>query len=63
MANIKVRDLIGIAGADLFNDSESFIQDLSDYELALQGGVSPTFYFAVAATYAGATAAICYYYS
>jgi hypothetical protein len=41
MANVKVRDLTNIAGADLFSDSESFMQDLSDYELALQGGVTP----------------------
>jgi hypothetical protein len=38
MANIKVRDLTSIAGADLFSDSESFMQDLSDHELELQGG-------------------------
>jgi hypothetical protein len=41
MANIKVRDLTSIAGTDLFNDSESFMQDLSDDELALQGGATP----------------------
>jgi hypothetical protein len=39
MANIKLRDLTSIAGADLFNDSESFIQDLSDDGLAIQGGL------------------------
>jgi hypothetical protein len=38
MANIKVKDLISIAGTDLFNDSESFMRDLSDDELDLQGG-------------------------
>jgi hypothetical protein len=40
MANIKVKDLtqLSITGLDLFNDSESFIQDLSEYELNLQGG-------------------------
>jgi hypothetical protein len=38
MANIKVRDLTGIAGLDLLNDSESFIRDISKCELALQGG-------------------------
>jgi hypothetical protein len=41
MANIKVRDLTCIAGADLFSDSESFMQDLSEDELTLQGGVTP----------------------
>jgi tryptophan synthase beta subunit len=38
MANIKVQDLTSIAGADLFNDSESFMRDLSDREISLQGG-------------------------
>lgn len=38
MANIIVKDLTGITGANLFNDSESFMQDLSDSELELQGG-------------------------
>jgi hypothetical protein len=38
MANIKVHDLASIAGLDLFNDSESFIRDISKCELALQGG-------------------------
>ncbi len=38
MANIKVRDLTGIAGLDLFNNSESFIRDISKCQLALQGG-------------------------
>jgi hypothetical protein len=40
MANIKVRDLTNIAGADLFNDSESFMRYLSDDELSVQGGGS-----------------------
>ena len=39
MANIKVQDLISIAGIDLFSDSESFIRDLSDLEVDLQGGL------------------------
>jgi hypothetical protein len=40
MANIQVKDLTrsSIAGFDLFNDLESFIQDLSEPELNLQGG-------------------------
>jgi hypothetical protein len=41
VANIKVRDLTSIAGADLFNDLESFMQDLSSNELDLQGGKAP----------------------
>lgn len=41
MANIKVKDLTTIAGTDLFNDSESFMRDLSDYELNHTQGGSP----------------------
>jgi hypothetical protein len=38
MTNIKLKDLNSITGTDLFNDSESFIRDISKCELALQGG-------------------------
>lgn len=40
MADIKVKDLVvqNIAGFDLFNDSESFMLDLSDGELNITGG-------------------------
>jgi hypothetical protein len=40
MANITLKDLISsnITGVSLFNDSESFMQDLSEDELNLQGG-------------------------
>jgi hypothetical protein len=40
MANIKLEDLTGhkIAGVDLFSDSESFMQELSENELVLYGG-------------------------
>ena len=41
MANIKLQNLASLAGADLFNDAESFMQDLSEHELALQGGKLP----------------------
>lgn len=38
MANINVKDLnTNITGSDLFSDSESFMRDLSDYELNTQG--------------------------
>jgi hypothetical protein len=42
MANIKVQNLADgtIVGADLFNDLESFMQELSENELNLQGGLS-----------------------
>jgi hypothetical protein len=40
MSTIKVKDLVvnSTVGIDLFKDSESFIQDLSEDELNLQGG-------------------------
>jgi hypothetical protein len=38
MANIKVRDLTSIAATDLFDDSESFMRELSDNELEIKGG-------------------------
>ena len=49
MANIKINELksadadkkvnsIKLAGAELFDDSESFINDLEDNELELTGG-------------------------
>lgn len=41
MANIKLIDLANITGFDLFNDSDSFMQDLSENELDLQGGKAP----------------------
>jgi hypothetical protein len=43
MTNIKVKDLSTptITGADLFIDSESFMRDLSDNELDLEGGKAP----------------------
>ena len=39
MPNIKLTDLNGIVGTDLFSDSENFMQDLSEDELNLQGGI------------------------
>ena len=47
MANIKVNDIksasadIKPAGAELFEDSESFISDLQDNELTVAGGCGP----------------------
>ena len=40
MANITLGNLAthSIIGADLFNDSESFMLDLSDRQLDIQGG-------------------------
>ena len=41
MASITVKDLAKhiVIGADLFNDSENFMRDLSEDELNLQGGL------------------------
>jgi hypothetical protein len=43
MANIKLKDLSSgnVTGSDLFSDSESFMQDLSETELDLHGGKAP----------------------
>lgn len=38
MASIKVHDLNPVAGAELFRDSESFLNELTDEELGVQGG-------------------------
>lgn len=38
MANIKLQDLTSIVGANLFDDDESFMQDLSESELIIKGG-------------------------
>ena len=41
MASIKIANLQP-AGADLFNDSESYMMNLSEDELYIQGGISWT---------------------
>lgn len=43
MANINVNDLIGLnlAGADLFNDPESFMKDLNEESEQVIGGRTP----------------------
>lgn len=40
MSTIKVSDLQPV-GFDLFSDSESYLRELSDEELALEGGITP----------------------
>ena len=42
MADININD-IKLAGADLFEDAESFISDLEDNELELTGGAAANF--------------------
>ena len=46
MANINVNDLIdlNLAGADLFNDPESFMKDLNEESQQVIGGVEPQCY-------------------
>jgi len=41
MASIKISDLRP-AGANLFSDSESYLNDLSEEELGINGGMTPT---------------------
>ncbi|QIR35413.1 hypothetical protein HCG51_00720 [Tolypothrix sp. PCC 7910] len=42
MANIKVHDLLNLnlTGAELFNDSESFLKELSEDENQIFGGTA-----------------------
>lgn len=52
MASIKVHDLNPVAGAELFRDSESFLNELTDEELGVQGGrQASTFSFTISITY------------
>jgi hypothetical protein len=41
MADIQISDL-RITGSDLFDDSENYLQDLSEEEVNFQGGMIPT---------------------
>jgi hypothetical protein len=41
MATIKISDL-QLAGHDLFSDSETYLRDLSDDELGIEGGIAWT---------------------
>ncbi|MEH2166527.1 MAG: hypothetical protein V7K41_07605 [Nostoc sp.] len=56
MANISISDLRP-TGYDLFFDYESYMKDLSDEELNIQGGITPALY--VAAEYAIASSEAC----
>lgn len=46
MASITISNLRP-AGSDLFSDSESFMSSLSEEDLAIQGGITPTTYFTI----------------
>jgi hypothetical protein len=50
VSNIKVNDLLTYEtlGADLFSDSESFMRDLQEDDLNIQGGITP---FLIASSY------------
>ncbi|MBD2169101.1 hypothetical protein H6G04_32545 [Calothrix membranacea FACHB-236] len=51
MANIKVNDLfnLNLSGVDLFNDSESFLTELSDdsQQMGITGGCMATTHFSI----------------
>lgn len=45
MASIKIYDL-NVAGTSLFQDRESYLDELNDSDLAIvKGGISPTYLF------------------
>lgn len=47
MASITISDLRP-AGYDLFSDSESYMKDLSEAELGIEGGITPAIVAAAA---------------
>jgi len=51
MANIAISNL-SPSGFDLFNDSESYLQELSEQELSVQGGlmITPTITLTITTT-------------
>jgi hypothetical protein len=49
MADIQISDL-KITGSDLFNDTENYLQDLSDEEVDFQGGLTPLINFGYASS-------------
>lgn len=68
MASIAISDL-NAAGSDLFSDSENFMDELSEGELSIQGGITPTAFWASvavvgsAATVGGAISVAVGYFS
>lgn len=48
MASITISDLRFPAGGELLFDSESFMNELSDEEISIQGGITPGFFAATA---------------
>lgn len=51
MASIKVADLRPI-GSDLFSDSQSFLNEISEEELGIEGGGTPLSFVIVSVTIA-----------
>lgn len=57
MASITISDLRFPAGGELLFDSESFMDELSDRELSIQGGITPApFWASVVVVGSGAVA-------
>lgn len=54
MASITISDLRFPAGGELLFDSESFMNELSDEEISIQGGVTPAGFWAATAVVGGA---------
>ena len=54
MASITISDLRFPAGCELLCDSESFMDELSDGELSIQGGITPTAFWASVVVVGGA---------
>lgn len=53
MASIAISDLHP-AGSELLSDFESFMDELSDGELIIQGGITPSAFWASVAVVGGA---------
>ena len=49
MATIQINALTP-AGSDLFADNESYLKELTDAEMSIEGGVGPLFSLSVFAT-------------
>lgn len=50
MANIQIADL-SLTGSDLFLDSESFMEELTEYEISdINGGITPVTPYAIASS-------------
>lgn len=57
MASITISDLRFPAGGELLFDSESFMNELSDEEISIQGGIAPVGFWPAVAVVGGAAVA------